>query len=75
METRLNFIDNDSGRSASAADLIRHCRERLSTYKCPTQIEFMKELPKALSRKILRTLRDDSTPAAPAREISGGDAE
>lgn len=35
-------------------DLIRHCRENLTAYKMPREIEFMDELPKSNVGKILR---------------------
>jgi long-chain acyl-CoA synthetase len=35
-------------------DLIRHCRENLTAYKMPREIEFMAELPKSNVGKILR---------------------
>jgi len=39
--------------------LIAHCRERISSYKCPRSVEFVPELPKSGAGKILkRTLRD-----------------
>jgi long-chain acyl-CoA synthetase len=35
-------------------DLVRHCRENLTAYKMPREIEFMAELPKSNVGKILR---------------------
>ena len=35
-------------------DLMRHCRENLTAYKMPRDIEFMVELPKSNVGKILR---------------------
>lgn len=35
-------------------DLMRHCRENLTAYKMPREIEFMAELPKSNVGKILR---------------------
>ncbi len=35
-------------------DLMRHCRENLTAYKMPRQIEFLAELPKSNVGKILR---------------------
>lgn len=40
--------------SLSEANLISHCRERLSAYKVPKQVEFRDELPKTNVGKILR---------------------
>jgi acyl-CoA synthetase (AMP-forming)/AMP-acid ligase II len=44
---------------ASEADLIEHCRQRLASYKKPTSVEFLRELPKNAYGKILkRELRE-----------------
>ena len=40
--------------SLSEADLVKFCRERLSAYKVPKQVEFREELPKTNVGKILR---------------------
>jgi len=40
------------GRSASAAELIELCRQRIAAYKVPRAIEFLPELPKTGSGKI-----------------------
>ena len=40
--------------SLSEEELIQHCRENLTGYKVPKQIEFRKELPKTNVGKILR---------------------
>jgi long-chain acyl-CoA synthetase len=42
------------GETASEAELIKHCREKLAGYKCPKSVEFMNELPKSPVGKILR---------------------
>ncbi|HNM27442.1 MAG TPA: hypothetical protein PKL15_18490 [Saprospiraceae bacterium] len=40
--------------------MIAHCRENLTGYKVPKQVEFRTELPKTNVGKILRrALRDD----------------
>ena len=45
----------------SAAQLIAHCREHLTGYKVPSQVEFRSELPKTNVGKILRRqLRDEA---------------
>ena len=41
-------------KSLKEDELIKHCRENLTGYKVPKQIEFMKELPKSNVGKILR---------------------
>lgn len=39
---------------ASIAAMLEHCRQRLSSYKCPVSIEVRDELPKGPTGKILR---------------------
>lgn len=47
------------GASLTAEELTVHCRELLASYKCPRVIDFVDELPKTASGKILRReLRD-----------------
>ncbi|WP_170285699.1 class I adenylate-forming enzyme family protein [Microbacterium rhizomatis] len=47
--------------SVTVAELTSFVRERLAVYKCPTEIEFVTELPKSNNGKILkRRLRDDA---------------
>jgi long-chain acyl-CoA synthetase len=48
------------GQSATAEELIEHCRERVANYKVPKQVEIVDgELPKSGTGKILkRALRD-----------------
>jgi fatty-acyl-CoA synthase len=46
-------------RTADAADILRYARERLAGYKIPKSIEFLPELPRNSSGKILkRVLRE-----------------
>jgi len=46
--------------SLTAEDVMKHCREHLTGYKCPREIEFRKDLPKTNVGKILRReLRDE----------------
>ena len=46
-------------------DVLRHCREHLTGYKCPREVEFRKDLPKTNVGKILRReLRDEKPVAA-----------
>ena len=59
-----------SARDAAMAlmDLMKFCRQRLSTYKCPRSIDFTDQLPRQDNGKIYkRLLRDryraEATPA------------
>ncbi|HEX5945935.1 MAG TPA: AMP-binding protein [Acidimicrobiales bacterium] len=40
------------GNAASEQDLIDHCRERLTHYKCPTSVEFREQLPTTATGKL-----------------------
>jgi fatty-acyl-CoA synthase len=55
------------GKEATGEELIAFCRERLAGFKTPKQIEFVAELPKTGSGKILKTnlrkiFNEDSRP-------------
>ena len=46
------------------AEILAFCRERISAYKCPREIEFLDELPKTATGKFLRrALREIARPA------------
>ncbi|MGZ4188094.1 MAG: class I adenylate-forming enzyme family protein, partial [Solirubrobacteraceae bacterium] len=58
-ETVKAFVSLKPGESATAEELIGYCKERMAAYKYPRQIEFIDELPKTASGKVLRReLRD-----------------
>jgi long-chain acyl-CoA synthetase len=58
-ETVKAFVSLKPGESATADELIAFCKERMAAYKYPRQVEFVDELPKTASGKILRReLRD-----------------
>lgn len=65
-ETVVAYISRTPGSPpAEAADLIRHCRERLAAYKVPARVEIMDELPKTPTGKIQRAaLRQTSADGA-----------
>ena len=48
------FIVLHDGQSASEDEIISFCREKLTAYKVPKQIEFIKEIPKTNVGKVLR---------------------
>jgi long-chain acyl-CoA synthetase len=61
-ETVKAFVSIKPGESVTADELIAYCRERIAAYKYPRQIEFVDELPKTASGKVLRReLRDRGT--------------
>jgi long-chain acyl-CoA synthetase len=49
--------------SLSAQDLIAHCRQHLTAYKVPKQVEFRDALPRSPIGKILRRELKDSSPS------------
>ena len=56
---KLFVVKKDPALTAEA--LIAHCREQLTGYKCPRDVEFRTELPKSNVGKILRReLRDEA---------------
>ncbi len=58
-ETVKAFVSLKPGESVNEDSLIAFCKERMAAYKYPRQIEFVEELPKTASGKILRReLRD-----------------
>jgi long-chain acyl-CoA synthetase len=56
---KLFAVRRDAGLTAEA--LLAYCREHLTGYKCPREVEFRAELPKSNVGKILRReLRDEA---------------
>jgi long-chain acyl-CoA synthetase len=53
-ETVKAFVSVKPGESVTEETLIAFCKERMAAYKYPRQIEFIDELPKTASGKILR---------------------
>jgi len=55
---KLFVVKKDQGLTAEA--VLQHCREHLTGYKCPRDVEFRQDLPKTNVGKILRReLRDE----------------
>ena len=50
----------------TAEALIAHCREQLTAYKVPHQVEFRDDLPRTNVGKILRRALKEGTPSASA---------
>jgi long-chain acyl-CoA synthetase len=60
------FVVAAEGADPTPESIIAHCREHLTGYKIPKQIEFRDELPKTNVGKILRrALRPEAAGAAP----------
>jgi long-chain acyl-CoA synthetase len=58
-ETVKAYVSLRPGQTATAEELIGFCRQQMAAYKYPRQVEFLDELPKTVSGKLLRReLRD-----------------
>ncbi|MDP9347508.1 MAG: long-chain fatty acid--CoA ligase [Actinomycetota bacterium] len=63
-ETVKAFVSLKQGQSVNEQELIAFCKERMAAYKYPREIDFVDELPKTASGKVLRReLRDEATKA------------
>lgn len=60
-ETVCASIVLKDGKQATSDEIISYCRENMANYKVPSRVEFIDELPKSATGKILkRTLRETS---------------
>ena len=58
-ENVVAFVTLTPGAKVTAQELQRYCRERLAIYKCPKKVEFVDQLPKNSTGKIMkRTLKE-----------------
>ncbi|WP_435198424.1 class I adenylate-forming enzyme family protein [Janibacter sp. GS2] len=58
-ETVKAYVSLHEGQRVDPDEIIAHCKERMSAYKYPRQLEIIEELPKTVTGKILRReLRD-----------------
>ncbi len=53
-ETVKAYVSLRPGRTADEAELITFCKERMAAYKYPRQVEFLDEIPKTVTGKLLR---------------------
>jgi long-chain acyl-CoA synthetase len=53
-ETVKAFVSLRPGKSVDEAELIAFCKERMAAYKYPRQVEFLDEVPKTVTGKLLR---------------------
>jgi long-chain acyl-CoA synthetase len=53
-ETVKAYVSVKAGAQVTPEELIAHCKERMAAYKYPRQVEFIDELPKTVTGKILR---------------------
>ncbi len=64
------YVVLKEGEMATAEEIIEFCREQLSKFKVPREVEFRTQLPKTLVGKVLRrVLRDEEI-----KKIEGKDA-
>jgi len=47
-------VSDATDRAALAAELLAHCRSRLASFKCPRSVEFVSEIPRLPTGKLLR---------------------
>ncbi len=47
-------VDQERAGDELAAELIAYCRERMATYKCPATVDFVAELPRLPTGKLLK---------------------
>lgn len=55
-ETPVAVVALQEGAEATAEDLAAYARERLAHFKCPTRIDFVPELPRNATGKVLKTV-------------------
>jgi len=68
-----SFVVLRPGATATAEEIIEHCKKQLAPYKVPKSVEFIPALPKSSMMKILRReLRDQEVKKTQAR---GGEAK
>jgi long-chain acyl-CoA synthetase len=71
------FVVLKEGVSATATELLEHCRQRLAKFKVPKQLEFRAELPKTLVGKVLRRklLEEEMKRTAPGTGVTSAGSE
>ena len=67
-ETVMALVVKKQGHDLSEEEVIEFCKERLESYKVPTRVEFMNELPRNPGGKVLKTnLREQVPQGDPPR--------
>ena len=54
-ETPIAVVALKDGEQATGDDLISYARERLAHFKCPSRVEYLPELPRNATGKVLKT--------------------
>ena len=66
----VQLVDQNAASDALAQDLIAYTQSRLAKFKCPRSVDFVAELPRLPSGKLLkRKLRDTYWPSETARKV------
>jgi acyl-coenzyme A synthetase/AMP-(fatty) acid ligase len=60
------------GRSATADDLVAHCRDRIASYKKPKYVLFVDDLPRTASGKVQKHELKRIVAAGAARVLRDG---
>ncbi|VEG39346.1 AMP-dependent synthetase and ligase [Mycolicibacterium flavescens] len=66
-ETPIAVVALEDGARATEDELIAYARERLAHFKCPTRVEYVPELPRNASGKVLKTALRDEFDGRPSR--------
>jgi long-chain acyl-CoA synthetase len=53
------FVVVEEGEELTKGEIVRFCRDKLSKFKIPKQVEFVEELPKSAMGKVLRRMLKD----------------
>lgn len=48
------YVQLSPGQTATEAEIKQHCRENLSGYKCPVEVEFREAVPTSIVGKVIR---------------------
>lgn len=65
------YIIVKDGQTATAEEIIQFCREKLSKFKVPKEVEFRDQLPKTLVGKVLRRILRDEELKKRAKKAGG----
>ena len=64
-ESVMAYVVLKQGQTATEQEIIDFCRNEIAVFKCPRQVEFVAELPKNMTGKVLRReLRDRAAQSA-----------
>ncbi len=65
------YVVVEKGQELSKAEVVEFCRDKLSRFKIPKQIEFVEELPKSALGKVLKRVLSEDRPAPRDRNATG----